>query len=161
MKNTSCFIPLCILFGLIVMETDAQDLNDEMKKRLRQSLIAPEKQTGEQQYQRSPQILPGEDKEVLKVSPFTKLPTRGDRIQVLNPPEKYEIHISTTVTNAPPINQRPTGSVKYEFNGKNMQITPTGGELVVPSGLDFDPIRNRERRRHARTDRLVKAYNNN
>lgn len=160
MKNASCLIPLCILFGLIVTELHAQDLNDEMKKRLRQSLITPEKQSGEQQYQHSPQILPEQDKEILKVSPTTRLPTRGDKIQLLNPPEKYKTHINTTVTNAPPINQRPAGSVRYEFVGKNMQIIPTGGQIVKPSGRDFDPIRTRNRKRHERTDRLVKAYNN-
>ena len=90
MKNASCLIPLCILFGLIVTELHAQDLNDEMKKRLRQSLITPEKQSGQQQYQHSPQILPEQDREILKVSPTTRLPTRGDKIQLLNPPEKYK-----------------------------------------------------------------------
>lgn len=160
MRNASCFMLMCILFGLIVTETDAQDLNGEMKKRLRQSLIAPEKQPGQQQYQQSPQILPGQDREALKVSPLTKLPTKGDRIQLLNPPEKYKVNIDLNVTNAPPINQRPAGSVRYEFVGKNMQMISTAGERVTPSGLDFDPIRNRNRKKHAKTDRLVRAYNN-
>ncbi|WP_298646785.1 hypothetical protein [uncultured Proteiniphilum sp.] len=160
MKTTSYFIPLCVIFGLIVIESNAQDLNDEMKKRLRQSLITPEKQSGYQPLQHAPQILPGQDREVLKVSPTTRLPTKSDQIQVLHPPEKYKIHIETRVTNSIPINQRPAGSVKYEFVGKNMMIIPTAGQRVVPSGHDFDPIRTRNRQRHERTDRLVKAYNN-
>ena len=155
MNNTSCFIPLCILFGLIVTELNAQDLNDEMKKRLRQSLITPEKQIGGEQHQyAAPQILPGEDREVLKVSPFTKLPTRGDRIQLLNPPEKLEIHIITTVTNAPPIDQRPIGSVRYEFMGKGgMQIISTAGTRPAPSAFDAGPIR----KRHKRNANILKA----
>lgn len=160
MKNVSCFIPLCILFGLIATETDAQDLNDEMKKRLRQSIVIPEKSTDHQQFRYTPKIPLEEEKEILKVSPFTKLPTKADRIKTLHSPEEYKIHIDVNVTNSIPINQRPAGSVKYEYVGKNLQIIPTGGQIVKPSGLDFDPIRNRNRKKHARTDRLVKAYNN-
>ncbi len=160
MKDTTCLIPLCVLFGLIVTELNAQDFNDEMKKRLRQSIITPEKQSDNQFFQPNPKLLPAQKSDILKVSPFTKLPTKADRFQLLNPPEKYKIHISTTVTNSIPFNQRPPGSVKYEFVGKNFMAIPTGGEIVRPSGRDFDPIRNRIRRREARTDRLVKAYNN-
>lgn len=159
MKKASCLIPLCVVFGLITSELNAQALNDEMKKRLRQSIIAPENQPGNKPFQHSPQILPGQDREVLKVSPTTTLPSKSNQIQVLNPPEKYKVHINTNVTNAPPINQRPAGSVKYDSDGKHMQIVPNGGEIVKPSGLDFDPIRNRNRRKQERTDRLVKAYN--
>jgi len=61
-------------------------------------------------------------------------------------------------TNTTPINQRPAGSVKYEFTGKNLQIISTGGEIVVPSGIEMDPIRARNRRRYERTVKLMKAY---
>lgn len=145
MRSASCVIFLCVLFGLIATEADAQDMNDEMKKRLRQSLIAPEKQSGQQQYQQSPQILPGEEKEVLKVSPFTKLPTKGDRIQLLNPPEKYEIHINTTITNAAPIDERLPGSVRYEFVGKNMQMISTAGTRPSAS-FDRGPIKKKHKK---------------
>ena len=37
-------IILSILYGLIAIESNAQDLNDEMKKRLRQTLISPKNQ---------------------------------------------------------------------------------------------------------------------
>ncbi|WP_294080925.1 hypothetical protein [Proteiniphilum sp. UBA5384] len=159
MKRTSCLIPLCIVFGVIALKLNAQDLNDEMKKRLRQSLIPPENLSVNPQFQYTPQILPNQDNEVLKVSPTTKLPTKLDRIRILNPPEKYKIYINTTVTNAPPINQLPAGSVRYEYVGKHLEAIPTGGQLVKPSGHDFDPIRNRNRKKQEKTDRLVKAYN--
>ena len=153
MKTATRFIPLCMVFVLLVTNMYAQDLNDEMKKRLRQSLITPEKQPEHQPLQHAPQILPEQDREVLKVSPFTRLPTKGDRIQLLYPPEKYKIHINTNVTNAPPINQRPAGSVRYEFVGKNMQMISTAG--TTPSsgiGIDFGPIR----KRHRKKDNILK-----
>ena len=35
---------LCILYGLIAIESNAQELNDDIKKRLRQTLISPKNQ---------------------------------------------------------------------------------------------------------------------
>lgn len=147
MKNIPCWISLCILLGLVTTDLYAQDFNDEMKKRLRQSIIAPEKQPGQQQYQHSPQILPGEDNEILKISPFTKLPTKGDRIKVLRPIEDFEIHINLSPTNAPPIDERPRGAVRYEFVGKNMQIISTAGTRPPRSSFDSGPIRKRHKKR--------------
>lgn len=153
MKNTSCFIPLCILFGLIVTEIAAQDLNDEMKKRLRQSLITPENQPEQQPLQHNPQFQHEQSNDILKVSPFTKLPTKGDRIQLLNPPENYKIEINTTVTNSTPIGVRPRGSVRYEFVGKNMQMIPTAGTRPPSATFDNGPIR----KRHKRKANILKA----
>lgn len=144
---------MCIVFGLIVTELNAQDLNDEMKKRLRKSIMAPEKQPGRQPLQRASRLLPEQDNDILKVSPFTKLPTKGDRIQILHPLEEYQIHINTTVTNSTPINQLPPGSVRYEFVGKNMQIISTAGKMVVPSGYGGGPIR----KRHKKNANILKA----
>ena len=145
-------ISFCVFFGLSITELNAQDFNDEMKKRLRQSIIMPEKLPERQPLQHTPQLLSKEDNNVLKVSPFTKLPTRGDRIKILHPPEEYKINISMTVTNSTPINQLPRGSVRYEFVGKNMQIISTAGNMVVPSG-NGGPIR----KRHKKNANILKA----
>lgn len=63
-------IVLCILYGLIAIESNAQELNDDIKNRLRQTLISPENQSNHNMSNHSP----------LKVSPFTRLPTKGDRM---------------------------------------------------------------------------------
>ena len=47
-------IILSILYGLIAIESNAQDLNDEMKKRLRQTLISPEIQPSHNMPNHSP-----------------------------------------------------------------------------------------------------------
>lgn len=79
---------LCIA-GSAVSKIWAQEFNDEMKKKLRQSLIVPEQKP--LQYQPSPiKIRPQQNQEVLKVSPTTKLPTVYDRAvtnQVVKPEE--------------------------------------------------------------------------
>lgn len=154
MNKYYCLISFCVFFGLFITELKAQDFNDEMKKRLRQSIIMPEKLPEHQPLQRTPQLLPEQDNNnVLKVSPFTKLPTRGDRIKILHPPDEYKIHISTTVTNSAPINQLPRGSVRYEFVGKNMQIISTAGNMVIPSGNGGGPIR----KKHKKSANILKA----
>ena len=71
-----------------------------MKKKLRQSLVVPEqKQMHQELLKESIKIRPQQNDEVLKVSPTTKLPTKFDRIEIMNPPEKYEIHLNLNVTN--------------------------------------------------------------
>ncbi|MDO5664254.1 MAG: hypothetical protein Q4G63_03225 [Bacteroidia bacterium] len=136
-----------------------------MKKKLRQSLIVPEQKPMQHKLQQPIQILPQQNQEILKVSPTTKLPTKFDRMQILHPPEKYEIHINFNVTNSMPINQRPAGSVKYEFDGKQMQIRSNAGEIVKPSGKDLDPVRAiqnyKARKRKKKVDRIKKAYGQN
>ena len=147
----------------VVSELNAQEFNDEMKKKLRQSLIVPEQKPLHYQPQQQPiKILPRQNQEVLKVSPTTKLPTKFDMIQILHPPEEYKIHLNLNVTNSIPINQRPTGSVKYEFDGRQMQIRSNAGEIVKPSGKDLDPVRaiqnHKARKRKEKVDRIKKAY---
>lgn len=160
MDKSSCLIFVCIIvFGFFTTKLNGQSLNDEMKKSLRQSLLIPDNKPNRQPLQHSPQIRTNQYQEKLKVSPTTKLPSKGDQIQVLHPLEEQTIHINTNVTNSIPINERPRGSVKFENNGKNMQAISNAGEKVKPSGRDFDPIRTRIRKRHEKTDRLVKAYN--
>jgi hypothetical protein len=156
MKNISGFIPFCILFGLIAAELQAQDLNDEMKKRLRQSLTAPEKQPDRPPLKQAPIVQPFQNNEVLKVSPFTKLPTKGDRIRILHPPEESGIHINLSPTNSRPIDMRPPGSVRYEIIGGHMQIISTAGTRPGGGSITFDtgPIK----KRHKKKDNILKAF---
>lgn len=138
---------LCLLFGVFLTETQAQDFNEEMKKRLRESLIEPEQQPHQQPLQQKPKILQEQNTEVLKVSPFTKLPTKYDRIKLLHPPEDLEIHLNLFPKNAPPIDVRPRGSVRYEFVGKNMQMISTAGTRPSRASFDTGPIRKRHKKR--------------
>ena len=92
---------MCFVTAALLSELQAQEFNDEMKEKLRQSLIVPEQKPLQYQPRHQPiQMLPQQNQEVLKVSPPTKLPTKFDRIQILHPPEKYEIHLNLNVTNA-------------------------------------------------------------
>ncbi|GEM_PF-3150847 len=153
-----------------------QEIKDILKERIRKSIIT----SGMPPIQNHPfQIEQQRQREnVLKVSPFTKLPTKGDRILIMQKQEKTKNHmqnfptnsspIKKTIapTNSSPINMRLIGSAEHVIVGKpwriytNPAIYPAPGMLVVPSGRNFDPTYVREERRHARTDRLVKAYNN-
>lgn len=147
-----------MFLGLIMSELNAQELNDELKKRLRQSIHTPETRPQIHPLRPETQVLPEQQKEVLKVSPFTRLPTPGDRIKTLHTLEQYKaqtrVSISTTVTNSRPINELPPGSVRYEFVGKNFMMIPTGGTRVVPSGRDSGPIR----KRHKKNKNILKAF---
>ncbi len=91
---------MCVVAATATTKLNAQEFNDEMKKKLRQSLIVPEQKPLQHPLQQPIRILPRQNREVLKVSPTTKLPTKFDRIQILYPPEKYEIHLDLNVTNA-------------------------------------------------------------
>ncbi len=92
---------MCFSSTLFVSKLKAQEFNDEMKKKLRQSLLVPEmKPQQHQPEQLSIQISPIQNQEVLKVSPTTKLPTKFDRIVTLNPlPPEAKISIELNVTN--------------------------------------------------------------
>ena len=159
-RDARSFFLLTALFLLTANALHAQKTNDEFKKNLRKSLVMPELKP-DMKFQ-SIQIQQYE-KEVLKVSPDTELPTIFNRIRLLNslPPEK-RIHIEMEVTNSIPINERPRGSVKYEFNGREMQVRSNAGEKVVPSGRDLDPVRAIQRhnakQRKKKVDKILKAY---
>lgn len=162
-----------MLFSLLFIswtsEINGQEIKDMLKEQLRKSLITPETPMQHQQHQIEPQRHHGE---VLKVSPFTKLPTKFDRI-ITNAKEKgvatNMLNIPTRMhiipTNSPPINMRMVGSTEVLIGQpKNVPIIkglhPAPKMLVVPSGMNFDPTYAREERRKERTDRLIKAYNN-
>ena len=154
MRDISFFLPLTLLTLLLATEINAQDYNEEMKKKLRQSLITPENRPVVRQPHQSWLILPEPRQEVLKVSPVTRLPTKFDRIQINYMPEKYIVKIDLHPTNAPPINQRPTGSIRYWQNGNKLMIESTAGLRVVPSGYGAGPIR----KRHKKKGNLLKAF---
>ncbi len=141
-----------LLFVSCASVMNAQDIKDVLREQIRQSITTPDMSPMQHQpYQMEQQRQQGD---ILKVSPFTKLPTRGDRIKVLHPPEEYKIHINTNVTNSTPIDQLPPGSVRYEFVGKNMQMIPTAGTRPYPAGIDRGPIR----KRHKKSANILKAF---
>ena len=152
---------LSVLFISLPNTTKAQELKDELKKQLKQSLLNSDMKHSEQMYQPN-KINFQNDQEVLKVSPTTKLPTRLDRFRIINNLKDNEIKINLKVTNALPINVRPRGSVKYEFDGGKMNIRSNAGEVVKPSGIDLDPARAfqsaKARKRKEKVDKIVKAY---
>lgn len=149
---------------------NAQEFNDEMKRNLRQSLLVPE-QKRQQQLRPSLEIAPRYDKERLKISPTTKLPTKFDRIQLLHPPEKYKIYINPTVTN-PGRYQSDKAAIdcstgKYhavpDAGSISQWIQYTGGNYATGSssgkGFDADPIRavqNRKARKRKEAVRKIK-----
>lgn len=141
--------------------TKAQDMNDEFKKKLRQSLISPQMESSQQTH------YPGQREfeqrqEVLTVSPTTKLPTRLDRFRIIPGLEDKLIHINLNVTNSTPINMRSRGSVKFEFDGRRMNARSNAGEMVTPSGMDLDPIRAfkgyKAAKRQEKVNKIVKVY---
>lgn len=147
----------------LASEAEAQEFNEEMKRKLRESLITPELNPSKQKI--APvelQPLQKQD-EVLKVSPTTKLPTRFDRFELLQPisPEK-QVHINLNVTNALPLNVRSPGSVTPVFDGKQIHIRSNAGEVVKPSGRDLDPVRaiqrHKARKRQEKVNKIIKAY---
>lgn len=169
MKCYKTFMLFSFLFISWTSVVNGQEIRDILKEQLRKSLITPETPMQRQPYQIEQQRHQGD---VLKVSPFTKLPTKFDRIitmskeegvatNILNFPNKMKI----IPTNSSPINMRLIGSTQVLI-GKpkdihtNPAIHPAPGMLVKPSGISFDPTYAREARRRERTDRLVKAYNN-
>ena len=136
-KHRSTYI-LClsILFILIVSTTKAQDMKDEFKRQLRQTLQNSDLKHSEQIYQ--PYTLDAQkNQEVLKVSPTTRLPTRLDRFINMERYEPEKVNININTTNRAPVTTR-------------------------PSGMDFDPVRAilnyKARKRKEKVDRIVRAY---
>ena len=151
---------LSLLLFSTASVTHAQEIDKELKKKMKESLFNSEMQRSKQQY--PDQINLHRHQEVLKVSPTTKLPTKLDRFINMKSFKENEVNINLNVTNAIPINMRPPGSVKYEFDGKQMHIRSNAGEMVRPSGNDFDPVRaihrRKARKRQAKIDKIIKAY---
>lgn len=153
---------------------NAQEFNDEMKKKLRESLIMPEQKPLQHEPQKSIQLFPHQNKEVLKVSPSTKLPTRFDRFQTLYPPEDYEVNLSFSVTNQNNKSQVDRSKIDYS-KGKPDPVPDArsitqwaqntrgdyGTGVAIPVG-DIDPVRAiqryKARKRKEKVDMILKAY---
>lgn len=120
--------------------TKAQELNDEFKKKLRQSLLESEMKHSQQMHQPNQTKFQQTD-EVLRVSPTTKLPTRLDRFLDVSQLKLKDINIDLGVTNA---------KIRYK---------------IIPAqtkGSDFDPVRaiqrHKARKRQNKVDKIIKAY---
>jgi hypothetical protein len=154
-------ILISALFISIASISKAQEMNDEFKKKLRQSLLSPEMNHSQQIYQ-SAQKNFQQSSDILTVSPTTKLPTRLDRFRIVPKLEDKLIRINLNVTNSTPINMRPNGSVSFEFDGRRMNARSNAGEMVKPSGIDLDPVRAFQgynaAKRQEKVNKIIKAY---
>ena len=128
------------IFMSMASTTKAQDMNDEFKKKLRQSLLKPDMKHSQQMHQSNQTKLQQND-EVLRVSPTTRLPTRLDRFINISELELKEINIDLRVTNAKTIHK------------------------IIPAqtkGSDFDPVRaiqrHKARKRQKKVDEIIKVY---
>lgn len=159
-RITHIFI-LSVLFLLMASVTEAQEMKDEFKRQLRESLLNSEMESSQQMHQPRERRFHQRD-EILRVSPTTKLPTRLDRILKIGKMKEEEIQIDLNVAKRQPMNIRPRGSVKYEFDGKQMHIRSNAGEVVTPSGQDLDPVRaiqrHKARKRQQKVDKIMQAY---
>lgn len=131
---------LSSIFLSMASITKAQDMNDEFKKKLRQSLVKPNMKQSQQMHQPNQTKFRQSD-EVLRVSPTTKLPTRIDRFINISQLEVKEIDIDLRVTNAKTIHK------------------------IIPAqtkGSDFDPVRaiqrHKARKRQDKVDKILKVY---
>jgi hypothetical protein len=97
----SCFL-LIVLLASIALKLNAQDFNEEFRRRLRQEMIQPEIRPLPQQQQPTfnrPLPQQQQQQEILRVSPTTRLPTRYDRIQTIHQPEQFRVNINLNYTN--------------------------------------------------------------
>jgi len=128
------------IFMSLATITKAQDMNDELKKKLRKSLLQPEMKHSQQMQQPNQTKFQQPDK-VLRVSPTTRLPTRLDRFINISQLELKEIDLNLGVTNAKTTHK------------------------IIPAqtgGFDFDPVRaiqrHKARKRQKKVDKIVRAY---
>lgn len=159
-RNTYNFY-LSIIFISMGSITMAQEMKDEFKRKLRESPFNSEMQPSQHIHQPTLRRFHLRD-EILRVSPTTKLPTRLDRILKIGKVKVKEIQIDLNATKVQPMNIRPYGSVKYEFDGKQMHIRSNAGEVVNPSEQDFDPVRaiqrHKARKRQRKVDEIIRIY---
>ncbi len=141
-----------------VSALNAQSLNDEFKLKLRESLINPEKPASQQQQLSTFTIQDQMQKEeVLKVSPYTKLPTKADGFNTQPMPE-MKIHLYLQGTNSIPFNVRPTGSMRYVQNGKGLTLESDAGKAINPSGRSFFPPRTRSPERTRKVKQIIENW---
>jgi hypothetical protein len=131
-----CFFLTAILASA-VSKLNAQEFNEELGRQLIRQAIQPEIRHPQQLQPIQNQPKQQQQPEILRISPTTRLPSKYDRIQTLHQPQEWQPNVSLHITNAPPINMRPPGSVDFVFDGRQMRIVTTAGELVVPTGNDI------------------------
>lgn len=122
--NIHCFTYIFILSVLFISlpnTSNEQELNDELKKQLKQSLLDSNMKHTQQMYQPY-KVKFQNNQEALKISPTTKLHTRLNRFRIINNLKDHHIKINLNATNALPMNVRSRGSMKYQFDGGKMNI---------------------------------------
>ncbi len=101
---------LSVLFISLPNTSNAQELKDELKKQLKQSLLDSDMKHYSQKMYQPNKIKFQNEQEVLKVSPTTKLPTRLDRFPIINSLKDNDLNINLRVTNAESYHTRPAQS---------------------------------------------------
>lgn len=156
--NYKGLLPFIFFITTLSSVLNAQEMNNELKKRLRESLLTPEMPPTQRLRQQDPfqvGVYKNPD-EVLKASPFTRLHTKYDRIRLPPKIEEFKVQMRIIPTNAPPINMRPPGSTEYVHDFGRMSVRSNAGELVVPSGRDSGPIRKKHKKNANLLNRLQK-----
>lgn len=122
-----CFVLVATLF-LVAENTHAQSINDEFKQKLKQSLKSNDPHL-KPELKHQPFQVQQDQKDVLKVSPTTKLPSQFDKIELLEPlvPEQ-RIHINLNVTNIDTESQLARSSIDYS-TGKVHEIPDSRSKL--------------------------------
>lgn len=162
--NSKRFLLLIFLVTSLTPLLYAQETNDELKKRMRESLMPPDMPPLQQLQQQHPLELEWDMKpnEVLRVSPTTRLPSKYDGIRIPPKQEELKIRMHVIPTNSPPINMRPPGSTEYVNDAGKIYLRSNAGQLVVPSGNDLDPVRaykdRRTSKQRKRLQRMLDAY---
>ncbi len=171
--NASNYTGAILLIAILAVSTGnmqaQQAEKDGFKLKLKQSLRDNLHELNpELKYQRiEPKPL---KEEVLKVSPSTKLPTKFDRIETLNPsPPEERVHLNLNVTNLPN-DQVSKSSYDYSRGGvipipdphSKSQWTQYSSGSGITKGFDADPVRAiqniKARKRKEKIDRIKKAY---
>lgn len=140
-----------ILFVSCTFAISAQDMKEAFRERIRQFEVPQDIKHSESGVPKPEQLSIKKD-EVLKVSPTTRLPTKGDYILTLNPPEKYKVNVTIKNANSSPLDQYPRGAVKYVFDGRSMRMESVGGTRPRGATFDLGPIR----KRHKKNSNILK-----
>ena len=156
LKQVRHFVFTTLFLSSFVSVLEAQSLNDEFKLKLKESLVNPEKPVSQQQHAPTLSIQDQmQNDKVLKVSPYTKLPTKGDKLIIV---PIQEVKINLNLKSSTPVNMKPRGSMSYVQNGKGLSMESNAGKMIKPSGFSISPPRGRSEKRARTVRRIVENW---
>lgn len=163
--HIACIFFMTSILVIVAENACAQQINDEFKRHLKQSLITNDPNP-KSEFKHQPIVQPQDEKDKLKVSPTTRLPTRLDKIQLLEPVSPEErVNIHLIVTNRK--DSMVLGKRYYSIKGVPESVRYMGGDGGASVGVsvtvgDFDPIRTIQRRkqreRQKKIDKIKQVY---